>query len=463
MGRIRIGTTDETFSAKAKIRLSLWDTKSGRASGKSAEATQLNRKLDTMNGVINSRYRELLKTKENVTAKKLKVAFQGIASHHPTLINYFENYLKEYEKRVEKDRSENAFINLKYALIHLRDFLQTKYKMKDIPFTSLNESFIDDYDYYLRIALGFAPRTIAARISTMRRMIKYAINESIILLDIRGYYSVKELVDMYISNSFNGYLFTFIDLIIKNLKDDNRQKTASLYNTVKLSFYRFLSSQDILIDNIDNHLILKYETYLKNIGVRKNSISCYIRVLRSIYNQAVEKGLATQKNPFKGAYMGVDKTVKRAVSEDVVIQLKNMDLSGYKTLALAQDIFMFSFYMRGMSYVDMANLRKSNIKNGYIIYARSKTKQILTIKIEPCMQEIIARYQMQTIDDFLLPIYTLQNSDHISQLRTYNKRLKKISDMMELEKPLSSYVTRHSWATIARRCCHKPVLLCVAQ
>jgi len=277
------------------------------------------------------------------------------------------------------------------------------------------------------------------------------INKLIRLLEIRGNYSVNELVDLYTCDSLNGYLFTFIDHIVKNLKVDNRRKTASIYNTVKLSFSRFHSGQDILIDNIDNHLILKYETFLKNTGIRKNSMSCYIRALRSIYNQAVNRGLTTQKNPFKGAYMGIDKTAKRAVNEDVIIRLKYMDLSEYKTLALARDLFMFSFYMRGISFVDMANLRESNIKNGYIIYARSKTGQILTIKIEACTQEIITRYQTQTIDDYLLPIYTAKNQDYISHLRTYNKRLKKISSLLELENPLSSYVARHSWATIALR------------
>ena len=277
------------------------------------------------------------------------------------------------------------------------------------------------------------------------------IDKLVRLLDIRGNYSIKELADLYTNNSFNGYLLTFIDYIIKSLKEDNRQKTASIYNTVKLSFSRFNSGQDVLIDSIDNFLIIRYETYLKNTDIRKNSISCYIRALRSIFNQAVKRGLTIQRNPFKGAYMGIDKTVKRAVNEDIIIKLKNMDLSGYKTLELARDLFMFSFYMRGISFVDMANLRKSNIKNGYIVYARSKTGQVLTVKIEDCMQEIITQYQMQTTGDYLLPVYTLQNSNPVSQIRTYNKRLKRISVMLDLEKPLSSYVTRHSWATIALR------------
>ena len=183
MGRIRIGKTEAPFSAKAKIRLSLWDTHSGRAAGKSAEATQLNRKLDTMNGVINARYRELLKTGENVTAEALKAAFQGIASHRATLIEYFENYLAEYKKRVGIDREAATYAQLEHSLSHLRKFLKKKYGMKDIPFTSLTDSFIEDYDLHLRINLGFAANTAAGLISTMRRMIKFAVNESIISYD----------------------------------------------------------------------------------------------------------------------------------------------------------------------------------------------------------------------------------------------------------------------------------------
>jgi site-specific recombinase XerD len=275
--------------------------------------------------------------------------------------------------------------------------------------------------------------------------------ELIRLLEMKDDYTVDELADLYANNSFNGYFFPFIDYTIKNLKDDNRQKTASICLTAKSSFAHFRCGQDILLDKIDNDLMQKYETYLKNTGIMKNTVSCYMRSLRSIYNQAVKRGLTTQKNPFVDIFTRIDKTVKRAVNKDVIILLKNMDLSSYRELALARDLFMFSFYMRGISFIDMANLRKNNIRNGYIIYSRSKTKQRLTVKIEACMQEIISRYEAQTIDDFLLPVFTAQNRDNTSQLRNHNKRLKRISEMLGLEKPMSSYVTRHTWATLALR------------
>ncbi|GHT28820.1 transposase [Bacteroidia bacterium] len=290
-------------------------------------------------------------------------------------------------------------------------------------------------------------QSIKTRLETELRQIADLVR----LLKMRGDYTVEELTDLYANNSFNGYLFPFIEYIIKNLTDNNRQKTASICMTAKKSFERFLCSQDILLDNIDNELMRKYENWLKAASVMKNTISCYMRALRSVYNQSVKRGLTIQKNPFANIFTRIDKTVKRAVNEEVIIRLKNMDLSAHSELALARDLFMFSFYMRGISFVDMANLRKSDVKNGYIVYARSKTKQMLTVKIEDCMQEIITRYERQTLDDYLLPIYTTQNRDNTSQLRNHNKRLKRISEMLKLEKPLSSYVSRHTWATLALR------------
>jgi Site-specific recombinase XerD len=277
------------------------------------------------------------------------------------------------------------------------------------------------------------------------------IEKLISMLEKRGEYTVCELAEYYINHSFNGCLFPFAKHLIEKLKSENRTKTASIYETVKRSFSRFRYGEDVRIDKIDSQLIQRYETYLKGNNVCMNSISCYMRALRAIYNQAVEKGLSISKNPFKSVYTGIDKTSKRAVNEGMIVKLHKLDLSEHPELLQARDLFMFSFYTRGMSFIDMANLTKNNIKNGYIVYSRSKTKQTLTIKIEECIEKIFKRYENARIDNYLLPIYTEQNKSSSSHLRTYNKRLKRISEILGLEKSLSSYVSRHSWATIAHR------------
>ena len=95
-----------------------------------------------------------------------------------------------------------------------------------------------------------------------------------------------------------------------------------------------------------------YEAYLKEKGLVKNSTSYYMRIWRSVYNLAVEQGYTTDKKPFKHVYTGIDKTVKRAVPFKIIKMIKELDLSFEPQLELARDIFLFSFYTRGMSFID---------------------------------------------------------------------------------------------------------------
>jgi integrase len=111
-------------------------------------------------------------------------------------------------------------------------------------------------------------------------------------------------------------------------------------------------------------------------------------------------------------------------------------------------MFMLSFYTRGMAFVDIANLKKSSVCNGYLIYTRHKTGQRLFVKIEPCIRQIIDRYA--TDGDYLLPILT-KTTNYTNALRTQNSRLQRISKLLGLETPISTYIARHSWASLAKR------------
>ena len=157
-----------------------------------------------------------------------------------------------------------------------------------------------------------------------------------------------------------------------------------------------------------------------------------MRVLRAVYNKAVKKNLTMQQHPFEEVYTGIDKTQKRALTIEALRLLRNLDLSHKKKLAYARDLFMFSFYTRGMAFVDMAHLCKENIKEGTITYHRKKTGQKLVIGLESCMAEIIERYRSFTKDsDYVLPILHSDNPRDIqvqyyNALRYQNIQLKKI-------------------------------------
>lgn len=104
-------------------------------------------------------------------------------------------------------------------------------------------------------------------------------------------------------------------------------------------------------------MICQYESHLRIFGLCRNTTSFYLRVFRSVYNRAVDDGLTEQSNPFKRVYTGVDKTSKRAISLKEIKKIKDLDLSSTPTLDFARDMFLFSFYMRGMSFIDIAYLK----------------------------------------------------------------------------------------------------------
>ena len=199
-------------------------------------------------------------------------------------------------------------------------------------------------------------------------------------------------------------------------------------------------------------LVDSFEEYLIGRNLSRNSTSFYMRILRAVYNRGVDKGWTSQRRPFRHAYTGVDRTRKRAVTLQVIRRLHELDLSGRPCLAKARDIFLFSFYTRGMSFVDMAYLRRDDLHDDMLRYTRRKTGQELCIRWEPVMQEIVDRYPLNP-NGFLLPVITDPKQDFRHQyknaiLRT-NEALAKISEMLGLDHALTTYVARHSWASIA--------------
>ena len=268
----------------------------------------------------------------------------------------------------------------------------------------------------------------------------------------RRKYSADDVITAFHRLTKEVSLFSFWHNVIAQLKQLGKVRTAETYTATLKSFMKFQSNQDVPLDGITSDMMLLYEAHLKARGVRMNTISFYMRIFRAVYNRAVEKGLTTQQNPFRHVYTGVDKTVKRAIPIKDIKALKDIDLSMHPTLDFTRDMFMFSFYTRGMSFVDMAYLRKSDIKNGVLTYRRRKTGQELTVKWEKCMADIVAKYP-ENKTGFLLPIIKEQGNErkqYDNALHLVNYHLKDISERLKLQRPLTMYVARHSWASAAK-------------
>ena len=266
-------------------------------------------------------------------------------------------------------------------------------------------------------------------------------------------YTADDIVASFQSNTEGQSLFNFMQGIIARLKQMDKIRTAENYSCTLKSFMQFRGDRDILLSEIDSDLMQLYEAYLHGKGAVRNTSSFYMRILRAVYNRALEKELMEQRNPFRHVYTGVDKTVKRAVPLSAIKRMKNLDLSLQPNLEFARDMFLFSFYTRGMSFIDMAHLKKKDLQNGFFSYRRRKTGQQLVIKWEKCMQEIVNKCHTWDRNPYLLPILNFPNESRkqykYAQSRI-NVHLKEIANMIGVSIPLSMYVARHSWASIAK-------------
>lgn len=290
-------------------------------------------------------------------------------------------------------------------------------------------------------------------ISSRIKWDKDRLNGIIHTLSQSGSFTADEIVIQFHDNrqelSFNAY----IRQQIARLKRLGKIRTSETYTAALRSFSGFMNDHEVLFDQLNTDLFAEYEAYLKGRGNSPNTISFYMRILKAVYNRAVENGLTEQRHPFRFVYTGVEKTLKRAISLNDIRHIKGLDLSLKPNLDFARDMFLYCFYTRGMSFIDMAYLRKKDLQNGILSYRRRKTGQQLFIKWERCMQEILDKYPVNETE-CLLPIITVRDEDYRKQyaneLHRVNHLLKKIGKQLNLPIPLTMYVGRHSWASIAK-------------
>lgn len=248
-------------------------------------------------------------------------------------------------------------------------------------------------------------------------------------------------------------VFEYMRRQSERMKKLGRVRTGETYRQALSSFMRFRNGVDLYFDMLSADMVEQYESYMRTNCLSRNTTSFYMRILRCIYNRAVDERLAVQTTPFKRVYTGVDKTAKRAITLKEIKRIKELDLTSTPDLDYTRDIFLFSFYLRGMSFIDLAYLRKKDLANGYITYIRKKTGQQLTIRWEKSMQDILNKYP-ENPTQYLLPIITRQDGterqQYLNKTLFVNRKLKQIARLANIATPLTMYVSRHSWASIAK-------------
>ena len=272
-------------------------------------------------------------------------------------------------------------------------------------------------------------------------------------LDRKGSpYTAQDVVVAYNTPMTIIGLVSFTKGLIEDLKKIGKKATVRRFEATLNSLLRYTDNSDVAWSELTSNFVLGFEEFLMKRGLCRNTTSFYMRNLRAIVNRAIEQDFEVPRNPFKHVYMGVDKTVKRAVGLEVIRMIRDIDLSGQPALDFARKVFMFAFYTRGMSFVDIAFLKKSDLHNGVITYSRRKTRQQLVVRVEPETLKIIESFGRNETS-FLLPIITDETSDTEQQYENayfrINKNIQKVGTKLGLDTKLTLYVARHAWASIA--------------
>lgn len=268
-------------------------------------------------------------------------------------------------------------------------------------------------------------------------------------------FTVEELCDAFNRNPLPKTVFMFLQEQVVNKELMMRHGTARTYSNAYRRFKAFRNDVDLTFDQLTPGMIEHFEAWFIHRRLKQNSIRCYLRTLNTMFSKALEEGLLRNRNLFSRVHLSYVPTAKRAIGEKEMRMIAKLQLREGSTLALARDIFVFSYYMRGMSFVDIAYLRKTDLRNGMWTYSRMKTNQSLTVEWEEAQQRIIDRYTSKTKDSrYLFPVIKQEDGTEYEQCQrmqlNINRALKKIGERIGLKIPLTTYVARHTWASVAR-------------
>lgn len=271
--------------------------------------------------------------------------------------------------------------------------------------------------------------------------------------------SINEIKARLVSNKSEVTFFDFTEDIINEMVDANRLGYAQSIKSVLTLVKKYRKQKDLILEEMTYQFLMNFDNYCRGNGNTTNSIAVYMKTIKMIYNRAIKSGIVKKESyPFTNYTIRTTKTRKRAISGDVIAQIETLDIEEGSRLWNSKNYFLFSFYMMGINFADMARLKGSSIVDGRIEYVRQKTKKDYSIKVTPQIQRILDIYiQGKAEDDYIFPIITrignplLEFKDIAEKRRINNKKLKVIGEMIGMDTPLTSYVARHSWATIAKR------------
>ena len=260
-------------------------------------------------------------------------------------------------------------------------------------------------------------------------------------------------------------VFPFLDEIIDRLIEAGKVGNANVYKDTRRVMKHFTSNEKLLFTDIDLAFLNQFEVFLSGKGMAGTTLSVYFRTLRAVYNKAIQEERVKADNyPFKKFNVSKfnTRTKKRAISKEEIQKLAGLVLPLDSTLFEARAYFLFSYYGQGINFKDMAHLSWRNLVKGRIFYQRAKTGKYLQFKLLPPAQVFIDHYRSltgQEPDNYIFPI--LQRDVHVTPqqldnrlekvIKRVNRDLKQLAKQVGISINLTTYVARHTYATVLKQ------------
>ncbi|MFA6484054.1 MAG: site-specific integrase [Bacteroidales bacterium] len=245
----------------------------------------------------------------------------------------------------------------------------------------------------------------------------------------------------------------YAQIIADNLLEAGKIGNSKAYLSTISKLNKFNGDKQLNFAEFNYKKLLEFEQFMAGKKIHTNTISFYMRTLRAIFNRAVKEGVCKEANyVFRDYTIRNEETRKRAITKPEIDAIRNLELEAGTPVEFARDMFMFSFYTRGMNLIDIAFLKKTDIQNGRIEYSRRKTAQLFSVKLIDAANNILKQYENDT--PFLFPVIKRKGKeylDYVSFKRLINKKLKDVALEAKITTTLTTYVARYSWATIAKR------------
>ncbi len=268
---------------------------------------------------------------------------------------------------------------------------------------------------------------------------------------------IMQLKDLIATKSHYESFFKFGERVIEEMKEMKRFGNAESYNQILKTVRKFTKGTDLTFNEINYEFLVNFEKYhLSKEGNSINGAASYLKGVRAIYNKAVKMGYAEKDgHPFEFYAIRTTPTAKRALDIEHLKKIINLKLKPGHHLFDYRNYFVLSYMLYGISFIDLAYLKMENIIDGRLKFKRKKTGKLYDIKLFPQLEALLAHYTIgKRKSDYIFDIIfrndpELAYKDAKWERLRYNKGLKELGELCGIETRLTSYVSRHSFATQA--------------